>query len=126
MSADLKFEFKVDLTPVRYQLRRHRLKKLAGEPKLRQYLILAYQIKDMLEKDPNITSRQMAGWLNMTPARMCQIMDVLLLCPKIQSDILISKAKRLFSLGEYSIRNIVNEPLWNKQVEMWGALLESD
>ena len=67
----------------------------------------------------------MASWLNMTPARMCQIMDVLLLCPKIQSDILISKAKRLYALGEYSIRNIVNEPLWEKQIEMWDALLNN-
>ena len=124
MNADLKFEFKVDLTPIGYRSNRYRLKKLSEEPKLRQYVILAYQIKDMMEKDSTITLRKIADWLNITPARMCQIMDVLLLCPKIQNDILTSSSKRLFALGEYSIRGIVKEPLWEKQVEIWDSLLK--
>ncbi len=51
MGTDLKFEFKVDLKPVSHKSYRYHMKKLAQEPKLRQYLIFAYQIKDMLEKD---------------------------------------------------------------------------
>ncbi|MDD5423414.1 MAG: hypothetical protein PHT32_08395 [Candidatus Omnitrophica bacterium] len=125
MGTDLKFEFKIDLKPVWHNSNKHRMLKLSQEPKLRQYLILAYQIKDMLEKDPKMTSRQLSEWLNMTPARMCQIMEILLLCPKIQKDILLSKNKRLFTLGEYSIRNIVREPLWEKQIKMWDFLLKN-
>ena len=125
MGTDLRFEFKVDLKPVGRYSNRCRMLKLSQEPKLRQYLILAYQIKDMLEKDPNMTSRQLAEWLNMTPARMCQIMEILLLCPKIQRDILLSKNKRLFALGEYSIRGIVREPLWEKQIKIWDSLLKN-
>jgi hypothetical protein len=124
METDLKFEFKVDLTPVKHRSYMHNKKKLAQEPKLRQYLILAYQIKGMLEKDAAMTSRQIAEWLNMTPARMCQVMEILLLCPKIQTDILQSKNKKLFALGEYSIRNIVREPIWEKQIEAWDYLLK--
>ncbi|MFA5143253.1 MAG: hypothetical protein WC522_03680 [Candidatus Omnitrophota bacterium] len=125
MGTDLKFEFKIDLKPVRHKSHKYNMLKLSQEPKLRQYLILAYQIKDMLEKDSGMTSRQISEWLNMTPARMCQIMEILLLCPKIQKDILLSKNKRLFALGEYSIRNIVKEPLWEKQIKMWDFLLKS-
>ena len=125
MGTDLKFEFKVDLTPIKHKSYRYRMLKFSQEPKLRQYLVLAYQIKDMLEKDATMTSRRIAEWLNMTRARMCQITDILLLCPKIQKDILTSKNKRLFALGEYSIRSIVKEPLWEKQIKIWDSLLKN-
>lgn len=42
----------------------------------------------------------------------------LLLCPKIQQEILLSEDKKLCSMGEYNVRGIVREPLWEKQIEM--------
>lgn len=147
MDTDLKFEFKVDLKPVRHASYRCRMAKISNEPRLRQYLVLAYQIRDVLdpstrpplsallrvnpersreiEKDAALTSKQIAEWLNMTPPRICQIMDLLLLCPKVQQEILLSENKRLYSMGEYNVRGIVKEPLWEKQIEMWGSLLKS-
>lgn len=79
----------------------------------------------MLEKDAAMTSRQIAEWLNMTPARMCQVLEILLLCPKIQKDILSSKNKQLYAFGEYKIRKIIREPLWEKQLKVWDTLLKS-
>ena len=125
MNTDLKFEFKVNLKPVRHASYRCRMAKISNEPKLRQYLVLAYQIQETLEKDTTLTSKRIAEWLNMTPPRICQIMDILLLCPTIQQDILLSENKKLRSLGEYNIRKIAKEPLWEKQIEMWGPLLKS-
>jgi len=125
MSADIKFEFKVDLKPVRHASHRCRMAKISNEPRLRQYLVLAYQIQDTLEKDATLTSRQIAEWLYMTPPRICQIMDLLLLCPRIQQEILLSENKILYNRGEYNVRKIVKEPLWEKQIEMWNALLKS-
>ncbi len=124
MGTDLKFEFKVDLPPIRPKPYKCRMAKLSNEPKLRQYLLLAYQIRDRLDADPTVTSKQIAGWLGMTPPRICQIMDMLLLCPEIQQDILLSKRKAFYELGEYNVRKIVIEPLWEKQIEMWHALLK--
>ncbi|MFH1223799.1 MAG: hypothetical protein V1647_05610 [Pseudomonadota bacterium] len=125
MGTDLRFEFKIDIKPVSHKSYRYYMKRLAQEPKPRQYLIFAYQIKDMLEKDSAMTSRQIAEWLNMTPARMCQIMDILLLCPKIQKDIIQSKNNQIFALGEYRIRNIFKDPLWEKQLKIWNSLLKN-
>ncbi len=125
MDTDLKFEFKVDLKPVRHASYRCRMAKISTEPKLRQYLVLAYQIRDALEKDVALTSKHIAEWLGMTPPRVCQIMDILLLCPTIQQDILLSENKKLCSLGEYNIRKIVKEPLWEIQISMWDSLLKS-
>jgi len=125
MGTDLKFEFKVDLPSVRTESYRCRMAKISNEPKLRQYLALAYQIQNRLDADPAVTSKQIAGWLGLTPPRICQIMDMLLLCPKIQQDILLSKRKALYEFGEYNVRKIVTEPLWEKQIELWDALLKS-
>ncbi len=125
MNTEMKFEFNVDLKPVRHASNRCRMAKISNEPKLRQYLVLAYQIQEALEKDAALTSKQIAEWLSMTPPRICQIMDLLLLCPAIQQDILLSENKKLYNLGEYNVRGIVKEPLWEKQVEMWNTLLKS-
>lgn len=125
MSADLKFEFKVDLKPVHYKSYRCRMAKILNEPKLRQYLVLAYQIQETIDRDSTITAKRIAEWLGMTPPRICQILDLLLLCPAIQQDILLSKDKKLHNFGEYNVRAIVKEPLWEKQVEMWDAILKS-
>ena len=45
MDTELKYEFKVDLTPVRRKLHRYHMARISNEPKLRQYLVLAYQIQ---------------------------------------------------------------------------------
>lgn len=125
MGTDLKFEFKIDAPLIRPESYQRRMGKLSNEPNLRQYLLLAYQIRERLETDPTVTAKQIAGWLGMTPSRICQIMDLLLLCPKIQRDILLSSRKAFYALGEYNVRKIVAEPLWDKQIEMWHALLET-
>lgn len=124
-NIELKFEFDVDLKPVRHASHRYRMVKISNEPKLRQYLVLAYQIQATLEKDKTATLKQIGEWLNMIPARICQIMNILLLCPKIQRDILLSESEKLYNLSEYNIRKIVREPLWEKQIKMWDALLKS-
>jgi len=99
--------------------------KISNEPNLRQYLVLAMQIEEVLERDSTITAKKIAEWLNMTPPRICQILNLLLLCPTIQRDILLSQDKRLYDLGEYNLRNIVKEPLWKKQIEMWNTLFKA-
>lgn len=126
MGTDLKFEFKVDTPLIRPESYQQRMAKLSNEPKLRQYLLLAHQIRERLETDSAITAKQIAGWLGMTPSRICQILDMLLLCPKIQRDILLSTRKAFYKLGEYNVRKIVAEPLWDKQIEIWKTLIKSD
>ena len=125
MGTDLKFEFKVDLKPVRHASPRCRMAKILNEPRLRQYLVLAYQIQESLDRDNAMNAKQISGWLHMTPPRVSQIMDLLLLCPKIQQEILLSENKKLCSIGEYHVRRIVKEPLWEKQISMWDSLLKT-
>jgi hypothetical protein len=90
MDMDLRFEFKVDLKPIRHKSYRYRMAKISHEPRLRQYLVLAYQVRETLDRDSSITTKKVAEWLNMTPARVSQVLKLLLLAPTIQEKILLS------------------------------------
>ena len=50
METDLKFEFNMNLKPVRHASHRCRMTKISNEPKLRQYLVLAYQVQKTLSE----------------------------------------------------------------------------
>lgn len=124
MSTDLKFEFKIDLKPVRHKSYRYHMAKISNEPKLRQYLVLAYQVQDVLDKDPSKSLFQIAEWLSMTYTRIKQIMNLLFLCPEIQKEILLSNTDKIRQITERKIRSIAKEIDWQKQIEAWNKLLQ--
>lgn len=122
MGTDLKFEFKVALKPVRHASPRCRMSKISNEPKLRQYLVLAYQIEEMLSEGKVKDLGQIAGWLGMTYTRIKQIMNLLFLCPDIQKEILLSNTDKILNTTERKIRNITKEIDWQKQILAWNEL----
>jgi len=124
MATELKYEFKVDLKPVRHKSSRYHMAKISNEPRLRQYLVLAYQIQETLEHDNTITAKKIAGWINMTPARISQILRLLLLAPAIQEKILLSTDEKIRKLTEFKIKNISSEIIWKMQLIMWDELLK--
>lgn len=122
MSADLKFEFKVDLKPVHYKSYRCRMAKISNEPKLRQYLVLAYQIQETLSEGKAKDLYQVSGWLGMTYTRIKQITNLLFLCPKIQEEILLMHTDKILQTTERKIRDIAKEIDWQKQIILWNNL----
>ena len=123
MDTELKYEFKVDLKPVRRKSYRYHMAKISNEPRLRQYLVLAYQIQDVLDKDSNKSLLQIAGWLNMTYTRIKQITNLLSLCPEIQKEILLVNTDNIRQITERKIRSIAKEIYWQTQLEAWNKLL---
>jgi hypothetical protein len=123
MDKNLTYKFKVDLKPVRRKSYRYHMAKISNEPRLRQYLVLAYQIQDALDKDSNKCLLQMAGWLNMTYTRIKQITNLLSLCPEIQKEILLVNTDKIRQVTERKIRSIAKEIYWQTQLEAWNKLL---
>jgi len=124
MDTDLKFEFTVNLKPVRHASHRCRMAKISNEPKLRQYLVLAYQIREAISEGKAKDLAQIAEWLGMTYTRIKQIMNLLFLCPEIQKEILLSSNDKIQKITERKIRDITKEIDWQKQVEAWNKLLQ--
>lgn len=92
------------------------------EPKLRQYLILAYQVQGLLEKGKAKDLKQVADWLNITHIKMYLLMNMLLLAPSIQEEILFSENNAIELIPEYKMNEITREISWHKQKKMWQAL----
>ena len=119
----MQFEFKINLKKVRHASPRYHMAKIVNLPRLQQYLVLAHQIQRLLDDGKVKTFKQIAQWLNMTPARISQIMNLLFLAPDIQEQILLSENEKVRQLTEYKIYKITMEIDWQKQKDMWNNLL---
>jgi len=67
--------------------------------------------------------KPLTGHLNMSHVRINQIMGMALLSPSIQEDILLSDKIEIFLMPEYKLNELVREADWQKQAQIWQALL---
>jgi len=114
----MRSEFTVNLKRAKTNASRDK-NRLHKEPVLRQYLVLAHQIKNTLKASPDRTLKGIAGWIGYSPARMSQIMSLLFLSTFIQEEILFSKKSFLHQISMNTAHQISRELLWDKQKEMW-------
>ncbi len=94
-----------------------------NEPKIRQSLALAHQIEELLDTGKINDLKQLTGHLNMSQARIHQLMAMTLLSPAIQEEILLGANDRLSEIPEYKLREVTNEPDWQAQRNIWDKLL---
>jgi hypothetical protein len=52
-------------------------------------------------------------------------MNMLLISPRIQEEILCSEKPNLKQIPEYKLRSVTNEPDWQKQQEIWQKLIKA-
>ncbi|MDD3988380.1 MAG: hypothetical protein PHC93_05485, partial [Candidatus Omnitrophica bacterium] len=97
---------------------------IKNEPLLRQRLILAHQIQDVIDAGRVKDLKQMAEWLNLGDVKIYLIMNALMLAPSIQEEILLSDDKNISLIPEYKINEICRELDWEKQKEKWQKLLK--
>jgi len=95
---------------------------LQKEPKLRQFLILAYQVQELLDQGKAKSPKQVAQWLSMTRTKMYVLMNMTMLAPSIQEEILFSNNNLIRLIPEYKMNQITREISWHKQKQMWQQL----
>ena len=117
----MRSEFKVTLKKPQGKDKRNLLM-IPKEPIVRQYLILAHQIKQVIEKEPHRTLKEISEWIGYTPAGLSQIMRLLFLCPFIQEQILLSNDPSLHQISITKVSLIATELMWEEQKEMWGRI----
>jgi len=96
--------------------------KIKVEPQLRQNLLLAHQIQEVLNEGRAKNLKEISGWLNMSPQRINQITSLLLLAPRIQEEIILQNDPCLLEIPEYKLRTITDELDWNNQYSIWQKL----
>ncbi len=120
----MRVEFKVSLKRTKAPYVKRDRNKVFREPLLRQYLVLAYQVKKTIESQRGRTLKEIAEWLGLTRGRISQILNLLFLAPKIQEEIILSDKKFLFSIPEHRVRIIMRELDWGKQKDSWISLIK--
>ena len=93
-------------------------------PRVVRLLALAHRIDGMIRNGELDDLADAARRLNLTRARVTQIMNLLLLAPEIQEAILdlplVTNGRD--PITERQVRPIVAEADWNQQMEIWNGL----
>ncbi|HNV85731.1 MAG TPA: recombinase family protein [Candidatus Omnitrophota bacterium] len=130
--SKLRIYLKGDVRKYEYDLPIDELKKripassqpdFKSEPVIKQQLLLAHQIQQMLDSGRAKDLKQISEWTGMSKARLQQIMNLLFLCPRIQEDILTLEQASLAKISEYNVRSINQEIDWAKQTSLWQSIL---
>ena len=122
--ADKNHQFSLKLAELKHMPYHRQQAEISKEPLIRRSLILGHQISEVM-KEKKCSIREVVNWTGISRPRLCQFIDILLLSPKIQEEILLSEEKAIFNIPEYKLRDIITEVDWNKQQDLWNNLLKS-
>lgn len=88
-----------------------------------QILALAHRLQDAIARGEYKDRAEVARQLGLTRARITQLMDLLLLAPDIQEEVLGSEAVNgIEPISERALRPITRELLWANQRTRWAQL----
>jgi len=116
-------EYGGDLKEVRHIITHTPKDDIVKEPKLRQRLILAHHAQKLLDSGQATSIKQISQWLHMSAIRLHLIIEMLILSPKIQEEILFGSNDIINAIPEYKVNLITKEPDWGKQYEIWRPLV---
>ena len=123
-STQKSHKFNVSKAELKYHAVTPNDRLIQSEPQLRQNLLLAHQIQELIDKNKTKDIKEVSGWLNLSQQRMNQIMSFLFLSPRIQEAIVLQNDPCLFEIPEYKLRTITDELDWDKQYAMWQKLTQ--
>jgi len=118
------FEFDADLKSCQPKNRWHKEIEIQKEPVIVKNLILAHQISRLFDEGRIRDFKQAAVWLNMSPARVSQLMTLNFLSTEIQENILTLPTEKISHLSDNALRDIASEVDWQKQSTLWQATLK--
>jgi hypothetical protein len=97
-------------------------------PRITKMMALAIRLDHLIKSGQVTDQAEIARVGHVTRARLTQIMDLTLLAPDIQEEILImeSPTKSIDCITEKQLRSICANPNWNEQRTEWVKLLGSD
>jgi hypothetical protein len=114
-------------TPTRRTVMREgpkRARPIGRIPRLSRILALAHHFQNLLDTGVVRTQMELAALTKLTTARITQIMNLLVLAPDIQEEILFmpAVAKGSAPLTERDLRPLVKTLVWSEQRAKWAEL----
>lgn len=117
--AEVRQEFDAGITRSRFKKQWKKEEQLRAEPKLRQTLILAHQLRRLMDDDTIKGVKHAHTLLNMSETRIEHVLNMLMLSPAIQDEIINAAPEALEPIAEYKVRDLSFEIDWNKQSKLW-------
>jgi len=101
-------------------------KEVRKEPVIRRFLVLAEQVKQVIEEPHQGSMRKIAKWLGYSPAKLSQIFKLTFLAPAIKEKILLSDEQYIHSVTVTAACKIAYEPSLEGQMEGWKNIKSPD
>jgi hypothetical protein len=89
------------------------------EPKIRRTLILAYQLQRSIDTGTIANARLASSYLHLSQSRVNHVLNMLMLSPAIQEEIIMGDTAMLDRIPEYKVRELSFEIDWNEQGRLW-------
>jgi hypothetical protein len=90
-------------------------------PRITRLLALAHHLQDLLDQGIVRDYADIAQLSRLSRARLTQIMNLTLLAPRIQEEVLFATART--PLNEHAMRIALKTPVWDEQVDYIKAIL---
>jgi hypothetical protein len=96
-------------------------------PRISKLLALAHHLQDLIEKGIIRDYADIARLAGLSRARVTQILNLTLLAPQIQEEIIFAAAIKPGPdyMKEHTLRMILKTSLWEEQLKIWGKLKAS-
>lgn len=96
-------------------------------PRISKLMALAIHLQNLVAQGAIRDYAEIARLTGLTRARVTQIMNLNLLAPRIQEDILFLPKihKGHDPLSERSIRHVVKEVYWDKQIQLFNEIIDN-
>jgi hypothetical protein len=96
-------------------------------PRITKFMALAIHLQNLIDSGTLCDYAQIATLTGLTRARITQIMNLNLLAPRIQEEILFMPkiAEGVDPISERSLRQIALKPRWDLQLKEWESFLKT-
>ncbi len=91
-------------------------------PRVAKMLALAHTMNALLRDGTVGDQRELAELMNLTRGRLTQLLELTLLAPDIQDQILEGAVPGIARITERSLRSIVRLRCWTEQRRIWHAM----
>lgn len=97
-------------------------------PRITRLMALAIKLQEMIDRGEIQDYVDIARLGYITRARASQIMNLTLLAPDIQEEILgwTSEVGRVLSVTEHEVRSLIRYTSWERQREVWKQLCQQN
>jgi hypothetical protein len=91
-------------------------------PRITRLLALAHHLQDLIDQGIVDDYADIARLSGITRSRVTQLMNLGLLAPAIQEEILSFTESSVVSIKEQGLRKILKTPIWQEQAKIWKEI----